>query len=58
MFNKLAQNEYVKMCPTNKILDKKLQICKMSKLNICVITNICNQIYVTFGRTKLKSIQS
>jgi hypothetical protein len=31
-------------------VDKKLQICKMSKLHIFVITNICNQIFVTFGR--------
>jgi hypothetical protein len=30
--------------------DKKLQICKMSKLQIFVITNIYNQIFVTFGR--------
>jgi hypothetical protein len=30
--------------------DKKLQICKMSKLQIFVITNICNPIFVTFGR--------
>jgi hypothetical protein len=30
--------------------DKKFQICKMSKLQIFVITNICNQIFVTFGR--------
>jgi hypothetical protein len=31
-------------------VDIKLQICKMSKLHIFVITNICNQIFVTFGR--------
>jgi hypothetical protein len=31
-------------------VDKKLQICKMSKLHIFVITNICNEIFVIFGR--------
>jgi hypothetical protein len=35
--------------------DKKLQICKMSKLQIFVITNICNQIFVTFGRIGTRS---
>jgi hypothetical protein len=30
--------------------DKKLQICKMIKLQVCVITNICNPIFVTYGR--------
>jgi hypothetical protein len=31
-------------------VNKKLHICKMSKLHIFVITNVCNQIFVTFGR--------
>jgi hypothetical protein len=35
--------------------DKKLQICKMSKLKIFVITNIFNQIFVTFGRIGTRS---
>jgi hypothetical protein len=33
----------------------KLQLCKMSKLQISVITNICNQIFVTFGRIGTRS---
>jgi hypothetical protein len=31
-------------------IDKKFHIFKMSKLHIFVITNICKQIFVTFGR--------
>jgi hypothetical protein len=31
-------------------VDKKFHIFKMSKLHMCVFTNICNQIFVTFGR--------
>jgi hypothetical protein len=40
----------VKKCVLPNYVDKKLQVCKMSKLHIFVITNICNQIFVTFGR--------
>jgi hypothetical protein len=40
----------VKKCVLPNYVDKKLQVCKMSKLHIFVITNICNQILVTFGR--------
>jgi hypothetical protein len=45
----LAQNECEKRVLPNYV-DKKLQICKMSELHIFVTTNICNQIFVTFGR--------
>jgi hypothetical protein len=38
-----------KPVPTNYV-DKKLQICKMSKLQMFVITNIRNRIFVTFVR--------
>jgi hypothetical protein len=45
---------WLKMSVKKRVLpnyvDKKLQICKMSKLHKFVITNICNQIFVTFGR--------
>jgi hypothetical protein len=44
----LAQNECEKLVLPN-YFDKKLQICKMRKLHIFVITNICNQILVTLG---------
>jgi hypothetical protein len=48
--NKLVQPNYA---------DKKLQICKMSKLQIFVITYIFNQIFVIFGRigTGLQTVQ-
>jgi hypothetical protein len=39
-------------------VDKKLQICQMSKLHIFVITNICNQIFVTFGRIGTRSTKA
>jgi hypothetical protein len=44
----LAQNECEKLVLQNYAY-KKLQVCKMSDLQIFVITNICNQIFVTFG---------
>jgi hypothetical protein len=39
LFNKFAQNECEKCVLPNNV-DKKLQICKMSKLHIFVSTNI------------------
>jgi hypothetical protein len=39
-------------------VDKKLQLCKMSKLHVFVITNICNQMFATFGRIGTWSINS
>jgi hypothetical protein len=40
----------VKKCVLPNFVDKKLQVCKISKLHIFVITNIFRQIFVTFGR--------
>jgi hypothetical protein len=46
---KLAQNYCKKTCPT-KLYWLKVKKCKMCKLQIFVITNMCNPIFVTFGR--------
>jgi hypothetical protein len=44
----LTQNVCKKLdLPKN--IGKKLQICKISKLQVFVITNICKPIFVTFG---------
>jgi hypothetical protein len=54
LFYKYYSINWFKMSVKKRVLpnyvDWKLQICKMSKLHIFVITNICNQIFVTFGR--------
>jgi hypothetical protein len=51
----LAHNEWEKLALPN-VVDKKLQICKMCKLHIFVITNMCKQIFVTFGRIGPRAI--
>jgi hypothetical protein len=39
----------VKKCVLPNYVDKKLQVCKMSKLHIFVITNIYNEIFFLVG---------
>jgi hypothetical protein len=55
-FNKLAQNECEKNLSYQTMLIKSYKyVPKMSKLQIFVITNICNKIFVTFGRIGTRS---